>query len=647
MPPETDASAPPHLSGELVGSVLREAFKPAPKEKIWEWAGRCITLDPTSPLKGSYRIEESLYVRDPMEAFQDESVRHIVMIGPNQGGRTKAMEVMSVWALIHRAGPSQWNTDIDDKSSNFAEDRWWPTAKSCSEFCELLPTAANKKRTEKVFLTNGSTFTMQGSSESNLQQDSILNQFNDEGYKWKVGRMQQAWNRCDVSYAASHKIVDGSVAGDEGGDLHAAWEYSSQGEWSFACRACGRVQPFAWAGVRFESEKFPNGEHDYKRAALTTRYECQCGEVYPDSPVSRKQMNRSARYVHAHPDRKIRGFRFNCLAVNWPGITWGKWVAEFLRAQDALRVYGNMEPLKAFWSRRMAEFWDDRRHTAKKTAERPADLVSYPMGAMWASQKWGADEHGPEEAARYMTVDKQTWGYPTLIRAVKPGGASRLLWHGILNTYAEIAAKADEYGVLRNFIAQADGWPSSRVIIDCGWGEYQDDVFAACVEHGFIAMKGSDLTGFPHRMKRDGQTVVELRPYSEAKWGDPAIGKKEAERGGFVRQRVVRYFEFSNLRIKDTLDRIRRGETPIYWGVPGDVSDVYWKEMNAEVRFDRVIQRGRSTAWWSNSNAKGTGSKRPNHAWDLECMMLTAFILEGWMTGPAISQTAEAEESAA
>ncbi|MDQ2948884.1 MAG: phage terminase large subunit family protein [Acidobacteriota bacterium] len=113
------------------------------QETIPDWAKEQIELDSSSPLGGKYEVENSPYLRDPLIAFQHDETRMVTTIGPNQGGRTKAMEVACLWAVKNRPGPMQWNTDTDDKAKDLAEKRWWPMAKN-ARTCSLCARTSTK-----------------------------------------------------------------------------------------------------------------------------------------------------------------------------------------------------------------------------------------------------------------------------------------------------------------------------------------------------------------------------------------------------------------------------------------------------------------------------------------------------------------------
>jgi hypothetical protein len=77
-------------------SWLKQAFSEAiraPSEQpIDGWLRENVSLDTTSPIQGPYDVNNTPQLRDPAFAFQNEEIRMVTTVGPNQGGRTKIME---------------------------------------------------------------------------------------------------------------------------------------------------------------------------------------------------------------------------------------------------------------------------------------------------------------------------------------------------------------------------------------------------------------------------------------------------------------------------------------------------------------------------------------------------------------------------
>ncbi len=639
------ATARKSIVGDTQLSWLRQAFAEAIKlpseQTIDEWLRSNISLDTTSPIQGPYDVANSPQLRAPLRSFQDETKRMVTTVGPNQGGRTKAMEGASMWAIINRPGPMQWNTYKDESASEFAEQRWWPSARSCRKIIDKLPDRGtglgahrNQVRNQSVIFADGMPFKIQGCAESNLEEKSIMTQFNDECWQWPIGRLKIAHKRCNVSYAWNYKVWNGSIPGVDGDDFDLLWKSGSQHEWHWRCPKCGRAQIPRWGkanqrgGLQWDRDERtrPNGrEWDLDEVVKTVRYSCEhCATDFPDTPRSRRQLNDGAEYIQMNNKAPEwhDSYRFNILSVNWPGVTWSQWVVEFLESVQNFRKYGDVEPLRQFWTRRMTEAWDESRHIMGNRRTVAAD---YNLGDTdYKTKQWEG------ETIRFIACDKQEWGYPFVIRACRENGESRLISRGVseqdcLRSYDEIEAKAKEYGIAE-----------VCVIIDSAFESRE--VYAQAAQRGWTCMRGVDREPFKH-MKEiiDPQTrqvkrvAIEL-PYSEEQLADPFTGTEKQQINKRIRigrnaLRLARRFDWVNLHIKNLLSAFKQGSA-IYWGIPGDVGAEYIRQINAETRHQITSARGKRTDWWSNTNAKGTGTKRPNHAWDCECMILVAMCLQ-------------------
>jgi phage terminase large subunit GpA-like protein len=628
---------------EEIRQIFVKASEAASEQHIDEWLRDNIRLDTTSPIQGPYNVENSPQLRDPLRSFQDESVRMVTTVGPNQGGRTKAMEGASLWAIVNRSGPMQWNTYKDENAREFAEQRWWPMAKSCKAIVAKLPAGGTgmgvarfKERIRSVIFTDGMPFKIQGCAESNLEEKSIMTQFNDECWQWPVGRLEVAHIRCNVAYAWNYKVWNGSIPGVDGDDFDLLFRSGTGHEWHWRCLKCGRKQIPVWGkpdqrgGLRWERDavtKPNNRDWDYDAVQRTVRYTCMyCAADYSDTSKSRRQLNEGASYVQLNsgaPDWH-RSYRFNILSVNWPGITWGQWVVEFLKAVQRNRRYGDIEALRKFWTRRMTEAWDESRHIAGRQRTAISDYsLGTPNIYVKGNAKW------PNEIIRFMSCDKQEWGYPYVARACKQEGESRLIDRGVsegdcLNSYDEIEARGKDLGVA-----------PQCVLIDSAFETRE--VYAAAAVRGWTCMRGVDREPFRHmteiidpRTRQLKRIAIEL-PYSEEKWADPFTGTEDQQINRRIRvrhaPRLARRYDWINLHIKNLLSAFKQG-MGLYWGVPDDVGPDYIRQINAETRHTITTPRGKRTDWWSNTNAQGTGTKRPNHAWDCECMILVAMCLQ-------------------
>jgi hypothetical protein len=244
-----------------------------------------------------------------------------------------------------------------------------------------------------------------------------------------------------------------------------------------------------------------------------------------------------------------------------------------------------------------------------------------------------------------MSVDKQEWGYPYIVRVCKANGDSRMVARGVtpetcLTSYDEIEIRAKEYQV-----------DSLCVLIDCNYE--MREVYAQAAKRGWTCMRGVDRDQhFKHYKeivdpytKLIKKVVIEL-PYSVVQWADPFTGTDKQSTNRRVPAFILaRRFDWMNLQIKNLLAAFKQGRA-VYWGIPGDAGNDYIKQINSEVRHSIINARGKRTDWWSNGNIKGTGHKRANHAWDCECQIVVAMCLQNLIDLSQWKEEPEIEEAA-
>ncbi len=559
-------------------------------------------------------------MREPLEMWQS-GAPHVLTIGPNQGGRTTGQTAAMIWSVAKRTSPTQWNMDCEPNAISQASERFFPmmscvgtrpTNETPEDIRRIWPVDASYAKKQAVLWNTGVSLVIQHCSEGNLQSNSFRFQFNDEIYRWPVGRLGEAHRRVMGAYALNGQIWDGSIPGleKEVCQAYAQWIISSQGEWSFSCRKCDMVQPYRWMQVKWDTNEKtrPGGKINEIELSQTVRYECanpQCNEVYRDTDRERLAMNARSRYVHAHPFNRIKGYRFNVLAVNWAGVTWAKAAIMFLEAKQHAKQFGDTLKLKQFFQRCLAEWPSEDELKVEKRSQKTFAIYSQ-ITTDWRKTKW------EDEKYRWMTVDKQETYFRYIIRAAKDNGDSRLLKEGRAHSYEEIANIADEYDVVRDDKKRSK---LPRVLIDCSYESRE--VYQACIKYGFLAMRGEDKDeGFTHTIDRPNEKPLYVkRPYSKLITLDPmGDGNKTG--------RFCNVIGWSNLQIKDQLDKLVKGEAAIKYDIPQDVSEDYKKEMAGEVK---TIVEGKVR--WTNRGPGGKGSQRPNHAWDCECMVLTAMII--------------------
>jgi hypothetical protein len=173
----------------------------------------------------------------------------------------------------------------------------------------------------------------------------------------------------------------------------------------------------------------------------------------------------------------------------------------------------------------------------------------------------------------------------------------------------------------------------SMVFVDAGDGTRTFDVYNECARFGWTALKGEDRPSYPHTLKVTNRIVQ--RPYSAAKFADPARGRAMQLKGYKMRQ--ARWFSWSNPWIKGLTDALRKGKVPCYtWSVPDGIGMDYIKELNGE-----VLRQVRSKV--DNKPRWRWVEIRACHAWDCEGMSTLAAVMAKLIPDPRVNKPEEKE----
>lgn len=574
---------------KLLRDILKDAWTPADRREPWRWCEDHIKSIPYSPLPGSFRSENSPWIREVMEAIVDPKIRLVSIIAAVQSSKTTSPELTLCYIIANLPGPCLWLDQTDEDAKDESESRLQKLFESCEPVKKLFPKNKNKQRNCTIHFSNGMTLWLLGAyNKTNLQRRSIRWLFGDETWRWPVGHMAEAEART-TAFGWLGKCVFMSQGGEENDDTHRKFETTDMREWHYKCPKCGKYIPYKWENVEWDDDcKDENGEYDFSKINHSTALKCpECGEYFEDSDRMRRILNKDGKFIALNPNasKENVGFHWNALA----SMSWGKIAELYLRAKIAARK-GDSSLLQQFYQKRLALAW---REFAEDYRLEIAS-GSYNSGDVW-DEEAGFNKLGEIIAPpfaeneviaplRIMSVDVQMNCFYLVVRAWSINGSSRLLWHEKVLTWEDIEEIQKRFKILDNL-----------VFVDAGYNSFE--VYKHCGERNWIALMGDNRANFFHRLP-NGKTV--LRFYSPVKHI-------------FISRYVkCRMHFWSNLNVKDTLARIRRNQNPAdgaTWEVPTDISEDYLKQMESEHR----IKKGNSWIWEQIGN-------RPNHYLDCEAM---------------------------
>lgn len=591
-----------------VRDAWRSGWRRPSRDGVDVWASQNVWLDGDFARKGQFSLEGSLYLLFAFTLLTDDRVRMVNIAKAVQTAGSLVAEVFLQWVFKNRPGPFMATWQSDDDGEKHYLTRIEPTFRASSANAEMF--ARLRKKRDLYRWPHMSAY-FQGANLNSLQGKSIRYEWNDEVWCWRPGMLGEAWARTEA-FRRICKILNISQGGDVGTDWDDAWNGGKRFVHGVTCEKCGRLQELAFfarmhddekvrAGIIWDkTAKYADGRWNPSRAAETARFRCRfCGHEHLDDHRTWSLFDRSSQYICLDPELGMKNcsLRWNALA----GGDWGRLVDDWLKA-CAVRDAGSPEPMRKFYQKKLALFWDPTMAIHKVELQTSGYLMEAPFAEGYQAEVFDwevmreitADyQQGTGNDTRHLLVVARAWGE----------GRSRLIWEGRCNTFEELYR-----------IQCALAVASPCVCLD---GSFEMmEVASACVRYGWTMLIGDDAEYFLHKRK-NGAAL--RRPYSERIRVDPQKGKAGQGR------KFCMAFRWSGPSIKNLVWNLRHGATNNTWEVAANVSPRYREEIDGEAKKRVVVKRTGAPKWeWVTLG--------PNHAWDCECMQAVVAVIAGVLT---------------
>lgn len=586
-----------------VKQFARSIFEPREKLSIPEWAEKNLTLSArVTNIPGAYSTKLTPYVKEPLEAFGDDSVRRITLVWGAQTSKTTTILAGLAYRLAERPCPSLWVMPSEALARSFSETRWLPMVDDCPALAKEKPDNTDKIKILEQHFRRMSLWFVGSNSPANLASRSVsllmldeVDKYPDAGSsKSEAGALQLAEAR--VATYPNHLIIATSTPTTADSTIWAEWQKGDMRFFFVPCPHCNHKQKLIWGQVKWdEAAKIEEAVYDFKLVKSSAYYECEnCKGKITDG--QKTAMLRGGEWIATNPkgEPNRRSYHLNGLYAPW--VSFGSLAVKFL--QDK---YSGIIGLQDFVNRILAEPWLE--HEQERIEIKAG---GYNMGEVRDGEK------------TIMSVDVQeSGGFHTwaLVRAYNGEGKSRMVWAGRLETWGDVAAKADEFGV-----------EPRCVVIDTG------DQTRLCYEWickmGWLGLVGSDKASFSEIV---GQQKI-ARPFARIANGDPFSGKATGSREGW-KWRLAPIWRWSNPAIKDIFANLVKSD-----GFVADDAPQVWHE---HIRAERKISvknpmTGRTRMVWKQIG-------KQNHLLDCECMNIVGAGLHKLLNITPASLTDEVE----
>ncbi|MBU2701677.1 phage terminase large subunit GpA-like protein [Sporomusaceae bacterium BoRhaA] len=421
------------------------SFKPPEKLTVSQWADKYrILSEKDSAAPGPWRTDRTPYLKEPMNAFNDEAVQDITFVAGTQLGKTVMELNMIGYAVAQDPGPMLIVYPSDKLAKFTSENRLQPMFELSSDLRDKFQ--ARQSQWCELQFPNMYIALVGANSPSNLASRPVRYIFFDEidkFPKWsgaEAGPLELAEERTKTFY--NKKKVKVSSPTLKRGNIWQGWENANaKYKYFVPCPHCGEFQTLEFKQIKGFTGKTP------QEAKYSAYYECKsCHQRIDDRhkmPMLRagewrrvKKVNKEWVEVKTAKGR-VHSVAYHLNSIYSPWLTFGDVAEKFLSSKD------DPEKLMNFINSWLAEPWED------KASKMQSDVVLEKQG----EYEQGRVHHKAQLLT--MGVDVQLDHFWWSVRAWGAGLTSWLVDYGRAETWADIETildrnYCDESGEINN-----------------------------------------------------------------------------------------------------------------------------------------------------------------------------------------------------
>lgn len=327
---------------------------------VTEWAERNRRLSAESAAEpGPWRTERTPYLREPMNAWTDPKVRHIVMVAASQVGKSEFLNNCIGYVIDQDPGSILFihPTTIDAKE--YSKLRIAPMIRDCPTLRAKVsdPKSRDSGNTILQKTYPGGILTMCGSTEAHaLASKPIRYVLGDERDRWALsaGNEGDPWGLAMARQTTFYNAKSGEVSTPtvkNASAIETSYATGTMERWKSRCPHCGEYHEIRWADIRFDyDEKLIAGNKTYKVRDIY--YICpSCGCISTELEMK----HAPARWEADNPDAYEQGTR--SFWLNAFVSQWASWESIILKYLEAI---GNSRKMQVVYNTCFGELWEDR-----------------------------------------------------------------------------------------------------------------------------------------------------------------------------------------------------------------------------------------------------------------------------------------------
>ena len=327
---------------------------------VSQWAEAKRRLSAESAAEpGPWRTERTPYLREPMDAFTDPKVRHIIMVAASQVGKSEFLNNCIGYIIDEDPGSILFVHPTTIDAQEYSKLRIAPMLRDSPALRQKI--AAPKSRDSHNTILQkaypGGILTMCGSTEAHaLASKPIRYVFGDERDRWatSAGNEGDPWDlamaRQTTFYNA--KAVEVSTPTIKNASaIEAAYYTGTMERWNSRCPHCGEYHEIRWSDIRFEHDEIIFS-HKMTFKVKKVYYTCTgCGCVSTEAEMKRAP----AKWIAENPEaygQGTRSFWLNAFVSQW--ASWESIVLKYLNA------LGSTKKMQVVYNTCFGETWEDR-----------------------------------------------------------------------------------------------------------------------------------------------------------------------------------------------------------------------------------------------------------------------------------------------
>lgn len=486
-------------------------FKPPENLTVSEWADKKRRLSSESSAEvGPWRTSRTPYLKEPMDAFTDPKVRHIVIVSASQVGKSETINNMLGYIIDQDPSSILFiHPNIVD-AKDYSKLRIAPMIRDCKALREKVSDPKSRDSANTIMQKSypGGILTLCGSTEAHaLASKPIRYIFGDERDRWasSAGTEGDPWKLASARQITFYnaKSVEVSTPTVKGSSVIAdAYMLGTQERWKTRCPHCGEYNEIVFESIRYTKIEIGEGEKK-KCQATDIYYICpSCGGISTEAEMKKQPARWEADNPDAYGTNSTRSFWLSAWISPW--ASWASTINEFLEA------IGNPLKMQVVYNTRFGLLWENRGDIEDEDsimARREEYSAELPNGVLLLTL--GVDTQ--DDRFEYEVVGHghfgETWSIMRGVILGRPDDDE---------TWAELDLIIDRIFRFENGV----GLPISTTFIDEG-GHFTQEVRIHCLQRQgkkVFAIKGRGGSDIPYTSPPKKQKIVYRRRIVATCW---------------------------------------------------------------------------------------------------------------------------------